>query len=300
MLSGGATSVVERDELAASTTDTDRVARGLTGPEVESELRRVGPNVLAGAEQPHWLARFARNFTHLFALLLWFGAALALLGGQPPLAIAIVAVIVVNAIFSFAQEYRAERAVEALRQILPQRVRVRRECGDRRMHPAGRRARVGPDQLEESDMTTIQSWTGSYLTPSIETATVADAMRVGVMSCEPDAPATAVARMMGTHHIHAVVVEGIHRDPIRGEELRWGVVSDTDLLRAARDGIEGLTAAEIAATEPITVEPSLPLAEAMRLMDEHGTTHLVVADQGRPIGILSTLDVAGVLAWGRA
>jgi magnesium-transporting ATPase (P-type) len=60
-------------------------------------------------------------------MLLWAGAVLAVVGGQPPLAVAIVAVIVVNAIFSFAQEYRAERAVEALRQMLPQRVRVRRD-----------------------------------------------------------------------------------------------------------------------------------------------------------------------------
>lgn len=149
-------------------------------------------------------------------------------------------------------------------------------------------------------MTTIQPWAGSYLTPSLKTATVSDAMRVGVMSCKPDAPASTVARMMGTHHIHAVIVEGIHRDPVHGEQLRWGVVSDTDLLRAARNGIEGLTAGEIAATEPVTVEPSLALSEAVRLMDEHNTTHLIVADRGRPIGILSTLDLAGVLAWGRA
>jgi hypothetical protein len=35
-------------------------------------------------------------------------------------------------------------------------------------------------------------------------------------------------------------------------------------------------------------------------MDEHGTAHLIVVDEGRPIGVVSSLDVAGVLAWGRA
>ena len=100
---------------------------GLTTRQARVELERFGPNVLAEPEPPHWLLRFARNFTHLFALLLWTGAGLALLGGQTPLAVAIVAVIVVNAIFSFAQEFRAERAVEALREMLPQVVRVRRD-----------------------------------------------------------------------------------------------------------------------------------------------------------------------------
>jgi CBS domain-containing protein len=37
----------------------------------------------------------------------------------------------------------------------------------------------------------------------------------------------------------------------------------------------------------------------MRLMDEHDIAHLIVADRGRPIGVVSSLDVAGVLAWGR-
>jgi magnesium-transporting ATPase (P-type) len=97
-------------EPAAAAEATD--APGLRTEQARLELERVGPNVLAEAERPRWLLRFARNFTHLFALLLWAGAGLALLGGQPPLAIAIVVVIVVSAIFSFAQEYRAERAVE--------------------------------------------------------------------------------------------------------------------------------------------------------------------------------------------
>jgi CBS domain-containing protein len=147
--------------------------------------------------------------------------------------------------------------------------------------------------------TRIQPYQGSYLTPSFESATVADAMRAGVMSCPPDVPARVVARMMATHHIHSVVVEGVHQDPVHGEQLKWAVVSDMDLLRAGRAGIEELTAGEIATTEPVTGEPSLPLDEAARLMDEHESAHLIVTDRGRPVGILSTLDVAGVLAWGR-
>ncbi|HYF27890.1 MAG TPA: cation-transporting P-type ATPase [Baekduia sp.] len=100
---------------------------GLTTAQAERELARVGRNVLAKPPPPHWAVRFARNLTHLFALLLWAGAALAVLGGQLPLAVAIVAVILVNAVFSFAQEFRAERAVEALGRILPHRVHVRRD-----------------------------------------------------------------------------------------------------------------------------------------------------------------------------
>ena len=54
-------------------------------------------------------------------------ALLALVGGLPELSVAIVLVILVNAVFAFVQEYRAERAVEALRQMLPLDVRVRRD-----------------------------------------------------------------------------------------------------------------------------------------------------------------------------
>ena len=56
---------------------------GLSSEAALAALAAPGPNVLAEAEAPHWLLRFARNFTHLFALLLWAGAALALVGGMP-------------------------------------------------------------------------------------------------------------------------------------------------------------------------------------------------------------------------
>jgi len=54
-------------------------------------------------------------------------------------------------------------------------------------------------------------------------------------------------------------------------------------------------------TDPVTVEAAAPLAEAVGLMLERGVTHLVVIDADvRPVGVLSTLDIAGVVAWGRA
>jgi P-type E1-E2 ATPase len=53
-------------------------------------------------------------------------AALAALTGIAALAIAIVAVIVLNAVFAFAQELQAERATEALQEFLPPQARVRR------------------------------------------------------------------------------------------------------------------------------------------------------------------------------
>ena len=145
--------------------------------------------------------------------------------------------------------------------------------------------------------TPIQPYQGSYLMPKFEKATVADAMRPGAMSCRPEVPAVDVAHMMATHRIHAVVVEGVHLDAVHGERLVWGVVSDLDLARAAYTGIDDLTAGEVAATEPLTIEPSTSLAVAAQLMDEHATAHLIVVDGRRPIGMFSTLDLAAALAW---
>jgi CBS domain-containing protein len=141
---------------------------------------------------------------------------------------------------------------------------------------------------------------GSYLMPSLRHATVADAMHPGIISCDPDAPLTEVARMMATRHVHCLAVVGIsHEDPVCAV---WGIVSDLDLVRAGIAGGDEPTARALAEEPVVTVEPTTPLLEAAQLMLERGTSHLVAFDPeaGRPVGILSTLDVAGVLAWGEA
>jgi CBS domain-containing protein len=51
-----------------------------------------------------------------------------------------------------------------------------------------------------------------------------------------------------------------------------------------------------------TVAVDEPLDRARRLLVEHGVSHALVVEAraGRPVGVLSTLDVASVLALGRA
>jgi magnesium-transporting ATPase (P-type) len=62
------------------------------------------------------------QMVHLFALLLWAAAALAVIGSMPQLGVAIAVVVVLNGVFSFVQEFRADRAADALRDLVPHRV----------------------------------------------------------------------------------------------------------------------------------------------------------------------------------
>jgi CBS domain-containing protein len=141
---------------------------------------------------------------------------------------------------------------------------------------------------------------GSYLTPSLEHAVVSDAMRSEILTCPPDASLRTIARMMAAEHVHcAVVTNGGERG---AGTSAWGIVSDMDLMRAARDDIDARTASEAAGSEFLAVSPDEPLDRAVQKMVEHDVTHLVVVDPAgdKAVGVLSTLDVAGLLAWGRA
>ncbi len=106
---------------------------GLTAEEAEERLRRYGPNVLREARKTPLIVKLLANFTHLMALLLWVASALAFIARLPELGVAILAVIFINAAFSFWQEYKAERAVEALRELLPTYARVIRDGEEQRI-----------------------------------------------------------------------------------------------------------------------------------------------------------------------
>ena len=104
---------------------------GLTEREAARRLTVSGPNELTRSAGTSWVRELARQLVHPLALLLWAAAALAAVSGTVPLALAIVAVVILNAWFAFVQERHAERAVEALAAYLPQHAVVVRDGATR-------------------------------------------------------------------------------------------------------------------------------------------------------------------------
>src|SRR3974390_304223 len=91
---------------------------------------------------------------------------------------------------------------------------------------------------------------GSYLMPSLQHATVSDAMHPGILACEPDASLTEVAQAMATHHVHCIAVVGIsHEEPQCGV---WSVISDLDLVSAGIRDVKAQSARAIAQQPLIT------------------------------------------------
>ena len=132
--------------------------------------------------------------------------------------------------------------------------------------------------------------------PALSELRVVDAMHPGLITCRAADPLRTVARLMSTYRVHAVFVTA-HREDEDGD--RWGVVSDAALLRASEEGsIDETTAGEVAETPVLSVSSSNDLDAVAHLMVERDVSHVVVVERHtkRPVGVLSTLDVARALA----
>jgi calcium-translocating P-type ATPase len=116
---------------------------GLGAREALRRLQVWGPNELRRRGGRAWPRELAGQVTHPLALLLWMAAGLSWLTGGVALALAIVAVVLLNAVFAFGQERQAERAVEALASYLPELATVYRD---------GRRTQVPARDLVPGDV----------------------------------------------------------------------------------------------------------------------------------------------------
>ena len=129
---------------ADAVTALGSAARGLSGPEAARRLAEHGRNELVHPRQVSLVRRFLGQFIDLFAVVLIVASGITFVAyalGSPPdpgnleLALAILAVVILNAVIGFGQEYMAERTAEALQAMVPHRARVVRD-GERREVPA--------------------------------------------------------------------------------------------------------------------------------------------------------------------
>jgi magnesium-transporting ATPase (P-type) len=111
--------------------------RGLTEDEAFRRLKQYGPNTLPAKVGRPIIFRFFDQFTTLFAIMLEVGALLCAIAAvlshgssrqdNINVTVAIIGVVVLNATIGFFQEYRAEKATEALQKMVPQNAKVVRD-----------------------------------------------------------------------------------------------------------------------------------------------------------------------------
>jgi Ca2+-transporting ATPase len=93
------------------------VDSGLSSGEAERRLARHGPNELEEARAVPWWRLLLDQFRNVLILILLVAVGLSIALGHATEAIVIGAIVVIAAVLGFVQEYRAERAIEALRQM---------------------------------------------------------------------------------------------------------------------------------------------------------------------------------------
>ena len=134
-------------EEVASRLGTDP-QHGLPVPEAARRLRALGPNELPESRGSGFLRLVAAQFRSALVAVLLLAVAVSLLLGNAKEAVAIAAVVVLNAGLGFFQEYRAERALRALRKLAVPKARVRR---------AGRVEEVPGTELVPGDVVLLEA-----------------------------------------------------------------------------------------------------------------------------------------------
>ncbi|MEN6384887.1 MAG: HAD-IC family P-type ATPase [Phycisphaerales bacterium] len=106
---------------------------GITQNSASRRLKTYGLNRLKALRKKTLIGRFFSHFTNLLAILMWAGSVLSFWAGMPEAGWACIAVIFINAVFSFWQEFKAEKAIEALKKLMPSYARVIREGNEQKV-----------------------------------------------------------------------------------------------------------------------------------------------------------------------
>jgi len=101
--------------------------QGLTKEEVERRLQEFGFNELKERKKVTALQIFLGQFKDIFIIMLLIATAISFLIGETFDAATIAAIVVLNSVVGFVQEYRAERAMEAMKKLTAPKARILRD-----------------------------------------------------------------------------------------------------------------------------------------------------------------------------
>ncbi|MHB9034237.1 MAG: cation-translocating P-type ATPase, partial [Anaerolineae bacterium] len=116
---------------------------GLHAKQIPDLEKKYGPNLIQEVKGKPLILKLISQFTGLMAIMLWIAGIAAFFAQMPQLAIAVWLVVIINGVFSFWQEYRADKATEALRNLMPVQARVLRD---------GEEQRIPAEQLVPGDV----------------------------------------------------------------------------------------------------------------------------------------------------
>ena len=127
---------------------------GLAASQVVRRQQEFGPNVLEEEAKKNYLLSYLKEYVQFFAILLEVAALLSFIAehfapgqGNKILGYAILGAVIINATFTFWQEYRADKAMEALLKLMPTLVNVRRE---------GKTATIDSKELVPGDVIVLE------------------------------------------------------------------------------------------------------------------------------------------------
>jgi CBS domain-containing protein len=129
------------------------------------------------------------------------------------------------------------------------------------------------------------------------TKLVRDLMHPGVFTCKPDAYLGQVAVLLTQHKVHALIV-------IDREERPIGIISDYDLLAGEWLSVDDeslstmrkMTAQDLMSFPVDTIESDMPIVEAAHILIQKDVNRLLVTEDNKPVGIISTTDFVASIA----
>ena len=104
---------------------------GLNTDEIKNRAERYGENKLIRIIKTPWYKVFARQFTDVLILILFVAAIISFAIGEIGDAITILVIILLNGVLGFVQEFKAENAIEALREMLHPTCKVLRDSKEK-------------------------------------------------------------------------------------------------------------------------------------------------------------------------